>query len=432
MFPLLKLDVPKLRFDPLDSSQVDVDKLKGLQRFGPYKSAIDPRLAFVFPKGSSSQANILFRALRSGVGYFKGMPTTFRMPLANDDVLPVSKFEIRDSFTDQDREKAYTDAVGEALSDSAKDANLFVILHPRTPKWKEDGPYYGCKDLLLSKGIVSQSVTFDLLDNSDQFSWSAANIALAIHCKLGGTPWVAATGLGLSHVVIAVGRSETVDPISRNRKRFVAFSTVLTNHGQFCFSNIGTGVYDESNYLESLTTVVRSALAEGLNRNGSVQFVAVHMSKDFNYAEMEAVRRGVVNSESRPIRPVFLKVGDEERFFLVDKETDSGVPKRGTKIVLSEAESIIYTEGRDDLKAWKNRQPSIIRVKRYGDLSAAEDVSAANDAERDILALSQVNFRGFNSASRPAPLVYSELISRIVSRGVAIPAGELQNRMWFL
>jgi len=55
--------------------------------------------------------------------------------------------------------------------------------------WEDDSEYSVTKAMLLREGLLSQNVTFELIQSSAQFEWAAANIALAIFAKLGGIPW---------------------------------------------------------------------------------------------------------------------------------------------------------------------------------------------------------------------------------------------------
>jgi hypothetical protein len=96
--------------------------------------------------------------------------------------------------------------------------DIFVTLHPKSMTWEDDSEYGATKATLLSEGLLSQNVTFELIQSSAQFEWAAANIALALFAKLGGIPWAVDRPNADGEIVIGMGRSETIDVATRERK----------------------------------------------------------------------------------------------------------------------------------------------------------------------------------------------------------------------
>ena len=430
MFTPNRFTIPLLLFSQEDQTASSPDKLKGLHKFGPFrKLSKSPRFAFVFPQGRNREANSLFLALRNGVGPFKGFPTLFRTSFDKTQVEGITGFSAGRARSGVDAAaRAYEEAVL-AWLESHEKPDLVFILHDRTVSWDEHTPYHHCKKALLKRGVVSQSVTFDLLRNPSQFEWSAANIALAVFCKLGGIPWVAAQSATRDHIVIGVGRAETQDPTTRARKRRTAFTTCLTGRGEYRFSTVGKTVEARNDYLTELTKAVKASVDKALALQQLLTGVTLHVTKNFSRDEMAAVAAGL---QPRPeINITVLKVTEEPHFFVVDTENQAGLPQRGTCIRISPRDSLLYTEGRDDLRSWRDRLPTAIRVQ---DHSPSRQLT--NDSIREVLDLSQVNFRGFNARSMPAPLVYSNRVARLLEssangEGPLIhPA--LGETMWFL
>jgi argonaute-like protein implicated in RNA metabolism and viral defense len=430
MFSLERLAIPGLLFSRQDPSHTATDKLRGLHRFGPYQQLRKPpTFAFVFPSGRNEDANSLFRALRSGVGPFKGFPTVFRTRFERNQVEAVTGFTIPEPTDGRAVGHAYSEAIAKWLRTHTQ-PDLMFILHDKTPEWEEDTPYHYCKRLLLQLGVVSQSVTFDLLRNPTQFEWSAANIALAVFCKLGGVPWITARAARQEHIIIGVGRAEVQDPVDRWRRRRTAFTTCLTGSGEFRFSTVARTMDSDGEYLTELTRSVSEALRKATGFSSPPSAIAIHVTKDFSRGEMEAVQAGLTPGSA--IDVTVLKVTDEPHFFLVDSDASSGLPQRGTCIRLSERDALLYTEGSDDPKTWRDRLPAAVRIRDY---SASKRLSP--DAIAEVLDLSQVNFRGFNARSAPAPLVYSRRVARLIEANAQDASGgsvhaSLSEKMWFL
>src|SRR5262249_37756279 len=160
--------------------QCGPDKLRGLLAFGPFRSlpASKPRLGFVFPAESRDQANRLFLALKNGIGLFRGVENTFRFALSREQVfsVPVAGVQLAFSADHESNAKAYADAILSWHAKQQRDRpDLFFVLHPKTSGSERATPYYKAKAVLLKEGILSQNVTLDLINNSSQFEWSAAN-----------------------------------------------------------------------------------------------------------------------------------------------------------------------------------------------------------------------------------------------------------------
>jgi hypothetical protein len=431
MFTLSRFPIPNLLFSDSDPAAISHDKLKGLHRFGPIKRLKKPaRFAFVFPDGRNRDANSLFLALRNGVGPFKGFPTVFRSAFDKTQVEAITGFKLRGGTDHSVHAKSYSDAVLSWLANHEK-PDLVFLLHERTSNWEAQTPYHSCKRVLLRHGIVSQSVTFDLLRNPSQFEWSAANIALAVFCKLGGVPWVAAQTARRDHVVIGVGRAETQDPGSRTRQRRTAFTTCVTGRGEYQFSTVAKTVDTEAEYLAQLTLAVQSSIAKATSAHHRPGGITLHVTKNFSRKEMQAVAKGLEATTN--IDVTVLKVTDEPHFFVVDTDNQYGLPQRGTCIRIAGRDALLYTEGRDDVRTWRDRLPTAIRIQDH-----SGGGQLATEGVREVLDLSQVNFRGFNARSAPAPLVYSHEVARLLEGSSGddgkqqVVDDSLAETMWFL
>ena len=190
MFTHSLLTKPGFRFSPDDPLAISEDRLRGIVKFGPYqKVSGSTRIAFVFPDGDRDAANTLYLALRNGLGLFKGMPSVFKIPFEKGQVLPITGFTLENKFDHHDSALRYRDAIQNWISSEGDMPDIFVNLHPKSMAWDDDSEYSATKAVLLKEGLLSQNVTLELIQNSTQFEWSVANIALGLFVKLGGIPW---------------------------------------------------------------------------------------------------------------------------------------------------------------------------------------------------------------------------------------------------
>jgi hypothetical protein len=420
----------QLRFDKQAPNATAWDKLEGLLKFGPYLGVSgEPRIAILFPKGVRDKARDLYQLLRDGNSRYKGFATTFRFDLQGSDidVVPVDVSE-NDSLATQTT--AYKEAVIQHCGSGP--AQLYIVLHGRTPPQQLESPYYAVKAALLERNIPSQSVTFELLGADPSLEWSIGNIALASFCKLGGVPWIADRPNHDRHLIVGVGVAERHDPVSRERRRKMAYTTCTTSGGQYRFSSLGSVSESRDTHLTSLESAVRESLLKAATDEG-VKELTIHMTKDFSFDERECVRRAVESTDILDqIETYVVKVTSEERFFLIDTDDRSQVPQKGQCINLESDDFLLYTDGRSDRKSYRGRFPTAIRVTQYPSIPGQ---SSPIDSIQRVFDLSQVNFRGFNAMSRPATLVYSEQVAELLGFGIAtesLHGAPILDSMWFL
>jgi argonaute-like protein implicated in RNA metabolism and viral defense len=432
MFTYTLLHKSGFRFSPDGQEAVHEDRLRGLIRFGPYRKVVNPpQIAFVFPDGYRDQANALYLALRNGIGLFKGLPSVFKVPLEKDQVLAITGFKLRNQFDHQDSALRYRDAIQTWINRNESTPDLFLNLHPKSMGWEEDSAYSATKAILLKDGLLSQNATFELIQNSTQFEWSVANIALALFVKLGGIPWAVDRADGENEFVIGMGRSESYDPRTRDREQSIAFTTCLQSNGIYEFANFGRACGDKQSFMRELEDTLRRTIAQVRSRRPNATALTLHFPKDFSFDERELCTRVAAEAKSNISRIEFVKVTEEDRFFAIDDEFPDQVPRRGTCIQLSNRDFLLYTEGSEERQTWINRPPSAVRIRHYGesrvDLPTREIIGQVFD-------LSLSNWRAFNARAYPVSILYSKLISRILQNAdlSEIHGERLSDRMWFL
>jgi Piwi domain len=418
------------------------DRFRGLQELGPYRPPLvgdRPNFGFVFPSEYREQANRLFLALKNGLGYFRGVENAFRFLLRREQVFPVTNFSISRRANPKDIAKIYADAVLSWTQNNREHPDMFFVLHPRTPKWEQETPYYLCKAILLQEGILSQDVTLELLDDSSKLEWSVANIALGAFVKLGGVPWTVSGEEAEDDLIIGVGSAHLFDPQTRQRTRFIGFTTCFSARGLFKFTSLAECAQDRQQYLQSLQNVITTSLKKAAEIGGNVTSLTLHVPKEMGRDEMRAIDAGIRAYPSQYFPQVsVLKVTDEAQIFAVDETSTEGVPPRGTVIKVSDEDYILYTEGREEKLSWRYRLPSALRITPQDSYSSSQRVT---EAIRQVYDLSHVNWRGFNAQSRPISILYSSLIADILSHVPSTQVGNLykaearkilEERMWFL
>ncbi len=182
--------LPRPRF-LVGQGHVASSALGGLRSHGPYATnecPADPRILFVFPDELRDKANRLFLALKNGIGPFRGTAALLRFQLNTANVERLPAFSVR-GLVDHAAAGVYHQAIEQRLQSRSLDADLALIIHRRTERADQINPYLSSKFPLLRSNVPTQLVTEQLLERTDTFQWSAANIALAMFAKMGGHPW---------------------------------------------------------------------------------------------------------------------------------------------------------------------------------------------------------------------------------------------------
>jgi Piwi domain len=410
-------------------------KTEGMLKYGPYQQQPigKPLFGFLFAESHRDDARKLFAGLRDGTGYYKGFQAWFKVPISNSSVVSVSGFDVTPDLSPAEAAVEYAKQLDNWLAGHTGNLpDIFFIVHDKTEHEEEDSPYYACKAVLLRKGVMTQNVTVDLIRNSSQFQWAASNIALAAFAKLGGTPWSIEPSSTRKSLVIGIGRTEKVDFRSRQRRTYQAFATCSSSTGRFGFVSVHPEV-DEDNIVESLKKATVLALSNAEKLNLPYDSLVIHLTGELKRDEVEGIEEAVGQFHTASEVPVcVLSVSEDNDIFVVDDGNPAGIPSRGVVIQLRPSEYLLLTEGNEDLGAARFRTPCSvrIRIRRVPDgLDAAALIAQVYD-------LAQVNFRGFNAASKPVSVLYSELIARVlrcenVAEALA-ERQELSQRMWFL
>ena len=293
--------------------------------------------------------------------------------------------------------------------------------------------------MLLQEGLLSQHITVELIDDSSKFEWSAANIALAAFVKLKGIPWILAGKDPDQDLIIGLGRAGLYDPLTRQATQFIGFTACFSARGIFKFVSLADVADTREEYLNALRRVVVSSLEKAQQVGGNVMSLTLHMPKEMGQDEDAIIVEAAKSYATKHLPQIsVVKVTDEAVYFAVDERSDTGLPARGTVIQMSDREYVLYTEGHEDSRTWRQRIPTALRIVPHEDLLSQHRVP---ELIRQIHDLSQINWRAFNARSQPISVHYGKEIARILSH-VSRDAVKnlysdksrevLEERMWFI
>jgi hypothetical protein len=408
--------------------------IQGLRHAGPYDAhdcPLTPRVLFVFPDEFRDGANRLFAALKNGIGPFKGTNNLLKFRLESDHVERVQPFSVG-NLSDERAAEVYKTAIEERIRGNDFDVDLALILHRRTDRLERHNPYLTSKFPLLRANVPTQVVTTELLERSDTFQWSVANIALAMYAKMGGVAWAVDSGLPADSLVIGINRAKV------GTARYFAFATVFAHNGVY----LGTKMFPPADgwdaYLKTFRSTVRDAIAEWRSEVGTPANLILHVRREIGHEETRLLDECLREAGNNAIRAyAVLKLVEGDHMLLVNPAHHSGAPPSAVMVRLASHRALLQITGLDPGdQAFGKRIPGPWHVTR---LHASQDAPPLATLCGHVLAMAAMNWRGLNAEASPVSVHYpedmAELLARFADAGFDI--SELRdlpvmNRPWFI
>jgi hypothetical protein len=421
----------RLRFDPAMPARTGSQAFAGLRQHGPFDgSALDLRdgsLLFVFPTSDQALARRLAEALLGGVGSFPGFAQMFRVAVPTGQALKSLRVEgdLNDLAV---AGRAYRDAISDWVAQASHDADLAIVLVPRTQRFEVHTPYYEAKAAFAGLGIPTQMVSAELLRDRRQFEWSVANIALAIFAKLGGIPWAVEAASGDDDLVIGVGRADVGR--QRGRERHFGYAVTFVSNGIYRQTWSFTPTADETEYEQRLQGAITAALRADLDQPPGR--LVVHLARQTGWREIAAAERAM-RAAGLEVPVAFLRLDDSSLHDIADTGTDTFAPPKGLVAKLAGRRALLQTEALGALGPPDG--PLLVAMDERSTVPE-EDF---DDLVGQVYRLAHANWRGFNAQSKPATLVYGEQLASLVGHLQDVETwqpdllrSELRSRPWFL
>lgn len=430
----LRLEPPRLRFDPAMPSRVHLESYRGMRAHGPFDTSSvvlgEGSLLFVFPRRLQKAAHNLAKALIHEHGSYPGFEQMFGVPVRASEALKSLPIDVDGRSLGQ-AAASYRDAInGWAQTARTPEPELALVLVPHTERWETDRPYYVAKAAFAKLGIPTQMVTTELLENERQFGWAIANIALQVFAKLGGIPWAVETPATDNDIVIGIGRAELRTPAGQ--RRLFGYAVSFAGNGVYRQTWSFTPAADETTYSQRLEDALVRALNDASERDDSGGRLVMHLSKRTGRREIKAARRAMQRA-GVALPAAFLRVDDSGLFDLADGAHDTLAPPKGLAVRLGERSMLLQSEGLSNVGVPDG--PLLTELDERSDVGPEALEGLVEQAFR----LSHANWRGFNARSQPVTLVYGEHLARLVGHLEEVDnwdpqalRSELQRRPWFL
>jgi len=430
----------------------------GLNKFGPYDS-----YSFEIKK-----PNVLCICNKINRGYFTNFLQNLKDGLPLSKYFPqgfVKKYDLQDLIFQIKEVSSYNlDAYLSAISEYLEDAkpHLAIIEIPSNLKSYTDNlnPYYRIKTKLLSLEIPVQYITSEKIMHHDEFILNS--IGLQIYAKMGGTPWVLPSLPSVDkEMIIGIGNSHFRNNQYKGaeQNRVVGITTFLSSDGQYLFGDKVKDVPFERYFdelLRSLKGSINRLSSEQGWENGDTIRLIFHIFKPIKNTEFDVISRLIKEFTQYKIKFAFVTISKSHPYLLFEPNqlgiNKNGflkgeyIPNRASNVFLDSETCIVQMFGASELKNSKQGISTPIQIKirtpqgKYKNNELDDllyyDLSYIT---QQIFSFTYLSWRSFLPGEQPATMLYSNLISNLLSKMRNVPGWDadslnstLKKKKWFL
>ncbi|OFX29502.1 MAG: Piwi domain protein [Bacteroidetes bacterium GWA2_32_17] len=455
----IELKTPTFIFDYAGTKTHNSNPDTGLTNYGPYDSI----------NFDIKTPNVLCICNRANRGYFSNFLSSLKEGVPQSKYFQkglLKKYDLLDIVFDIKEIQSYN--IEEYLSvikdyDENK-PNLAIIEIPTEFRKLDDisNPYFRIKAKLLSLEIPVQYVTSEKIKNHNEYILNS--IALQIYAKMGGTPWVLPSHRSVDkEIIIGIGHSwlRKNQYKGAEQNRVVGITTFLSSDGQYL---LGDKVKDVSfeNYFAELLKSLKQSIQRLSSEQGWVEGDTIrlifHIFKPIKNTEFDVISQLIKEITEYKIKFAFVTISKFHPNVLFDinqtgvtkygSTTVKGefIPNRASNVFLDSETCIVQMFGANELKTAKQGMSTPIQIKirtpqgKYNNNELNDllyyDLSYIT---QQIFSFTYLSWRSFLPGEQPATMLYSNLISKLLSKMRNVTGWDADNlnyglkrKKWFL
>ena len=396
-----------------------INAVVGMREYGPLKKAENAerkRLLFIYQ--NRNDANTLYRYLKNGLKHFPGLLSYVGIPVALAG--PDKGLPYQDAKNLPDMLKTFLD---EHYPDSLYPDMLAIVIGPfkrYESDEAESDSYFQIKKILLDRGIASQFVSPDTINNYG-VHYSLPNIAIAILAKFGGIPWKLSKKK--SNELIVGFNTKLVEG-----DRYLGSAVFFDNEGRLGGVK-GLPVDDKT----AIVTSLQDAIAEYTAQVGMPERLVIHYYKPPRRDEIGNILKMLEDmSLSTPVAVVEVNDSKSKLDICFDAEFNMGMPESGIFVKTGYNEYLLFNNNRykkSPARKIDDELPIKLRLSyvNTGGFSAQELIA-------QVYEFSRLNWKGLRQRSVPVTTTYSKSIAEFSCHFEGeMPDNEVSNSIpWFI
>lgn len=398
----------------------------GLKEYGPFyvPPGVDKlKFIFIFHDKDKETANTLLSYFSKGYRGFPGFGQFIGIPITNAQI---DKEKTIRYTSDNPANEVIQKINAMDFSGATYAAFYLSRIHRDEVDPQKNAVYYQIKEALLKKGVVSQVIYRDNLNNQ-YFNFYLPNIAIALLAKLSGIPWKL-TNPAVPNLIVGVGASREADN--------VFFGNTI------CFKNDGT--FEEfdafsTNDIVPLGNAFKGTIQRYVDAHKDIQRLVVHFYKQMSRKE-ERDLLDILSDLNISTPYVVLTITDDvgRDYVIFDEDYDGLMPVSGTYVRVRRNVYVLANNERYEKSAVLKISDFPYPVKIY--FSKSRDVDLQNpeivkELIYQVYQFSRIYWRSIRQKSKPVTILYSEKIAdmtRYFQNG-KLPENMISHKaLWFL
>ncbi|MBI1184229.1 Piwi domain protein [bacterium] len=456
----IELKTPTFIYDHAGTQTDNRNPDIGLSNYGPYDSAVfthnSPNVLCICHGGSRGDFTRFLQDLVNGqpnsVRYKKGFQKKYELNKVNMSVIDINDYSLPE----------YQKVIRVYLEDKMPDLAIIEIPDRFQQLPDIENPYFTLKAKLLSLEVPAQFIKTSKVRKYNEFILNT--LALQLYAKLGGTPWVLPAPKSVDReIVVGIGHSWVRSNQYSNAQshRIVGITTFMSGDGQYLLADKVKEVPFDNYFQELLVSLEASIMKlseEQAWENGNTVRLIFHIFKPIKNVEFDVVVELVKKLPQFRIKFAFVTISDKHPHLLFDPTQDGikkhysdeiigrFIPKRGENVFINTRTCLIQMLGATELKTSKHSMSNPMQVKI---LTPSENHKNPElnellfyDLEyisRQVFSFTYLSWRSFLAQERPATMLYSVLIARLLGKMRNIPGWDpdalnytLKRKKWFL
>ncbi len=448
------LKTPTFIFDPAGTKTNNNNPDLGLSNFGPYDSISfdikSPSVLCICHRENRGYFSKFLADLKDGIPssryFIKGFQKKYELTEVNYQIHELSAFTLAE----------YVRVMKEWDQESRPDLAIIEIPNEFRKLKDADNPYYQLKAKLLSYEIPVQYILTERIKTYNEYILNS--ICLQLYAKLGGTPWVLPANRSVDReIIVGIGHSW----IRKNQfkgadhSKIVGITTFLSSDGQYLLGDKVKDVPFE-NYFEELLNSLKSSFnrleSEQGWQDGDTVRLIFHIFKPVKNTEFDVISQFVKDITKYRIKFAFVTISKSHPHLLFDSSQPgvngkgAFIPNRATNVFLDSETCVVQMLGVRDLKTAKQAMSTPIQIKirtPQGNYHNPElnDMLYYDLAYivQQIFSFTYLSWRSFLPVELPATMLYSNLISKLLSKMRNVNGWDadrlnysLKRKKWFL
>ncbi|MCA9478573.1 MAG: hypothetical protein KC535_05490 [Nanoarchaeota archaeon] len=331
------------------------------------------------------------------------------------------------------RPEEYSSTIEKYLQDNNPPRNtLFFVYAPEGGYSRFDykAPYYAVKQLLLSKGFVSQMVDEHTVQDA---KFKDLNLGLDLFAKSGYIPWVLSEGF--TNCDLFLGLSYSSIPDISGQSRIIGYINVFDKLGRWTFYEGSSKLFNFNDRKEHLKNLVGSVV-QALQDQRNIKKIHIHHSSKLSREIRESIYE-TIKQTIPDVQITFVWVNNKTPVRMYDPSyyTDGSL-KRGLYVITSSNQFYLSTTGYNNFRQTAMGTPQLLEVN-VDTFPTMADIDLRSIADH-LLALTKLNWASTKTFCHlPITLKFANDIAYLMN---AIYKGfgkfelddSLKNKPWFL